>query len=76
MEEEEKVVKQKIKKKVKVWVPPPSVGLNCTAKIEKIDPFGEILIKFNSSMNNSTNHSHLNESLVDIFIEPYLPYGE
>jgi uncharacterized Fe-S radical SAM superfamily protein PflX len=73
---EEKVVKKEIKKKVEVKVPPPSVGLNCTAKIEKIDLFGEVLILFNSSMNNSTNQSHLNESLVDIYIEPYLPYDE
>lgn len=31
-----------------------------------------MIVKFNESMETSFNHSHLNDSIIDIYIEPYL----
>lgn len=43
----------------------------CQAKIKSIDIFGEMIVEFNQTMNKDANVSTLNESTVDIYIEPF-----
>ena len=44
----------------------------CTAKIEEIDQFGEVLILFNVNMKTEVvNITHLNDTIIDMYIEPY-----
>lgn len=56
-----------IEKEIRVASP----NQNLTAYIESISVFGEMRIKFNTTINMDFNMSHVNNSLVDMYVEPY-----
>jgi hypothetical protein len=43
-----------------------------TAKILSLSALGELKITFNSKMMTYFNHTHLNSSFVDIYVEPFM----
>lgn len=63
---------------INFWKPPENVELeeeesgtqNVTAYIKQISAMGVMMIQFNATMATGFNFSHLNDSNVDIYIDP------